>query len=121
MKVVLTVVAVVMSLVGFAQDNAKELQQITSNYSVNDRITQEMSNDDLRSEFMNNFFKIELADLILTNDIKGLKSIENEGKNSIHAVENKLVKSNQSIISDIAIRTTAEMRASLHSTEEIIA
>jgi len=120
-KLALTILVVAVGFVGFAQNSVEIPQKLKDAISVpNDqvefRMTSEMSNDDIRLEFINNYFKLELADLVI-------KNTENEMQH-IEVVEDTNDDSNVSdriFTSDLAIRTTIDMRPSLNSMEEITA
>jgi len=116
-KVILTIAVLAIGFIGFAQDNSNSLQEskyvTTSNGSVVFRMTEDMNDDEIRVEFMNNFFKIELSDLVVD---------QNESSDKAqHSLKDESNMSGQIITSDLAIRTTIEMRPTLYSAEEITA
>ncbi|HHC80454.1 MAG TPA: hypothetical protein ENK46_11270 [Flavobacteriia bacterium] len=113
-KVILTVVIAAIGFVGFSQES-KSVTAVPSR-PLDLRITDDMNNDDLRTEFTNNFFKIEMSDIRIEESAASQKNNDflkdaDKGNASTH----------QLIISDIAIRTTEEMRGSLQSIAEIVA
>jgi len=124
-KVILTVVVLVVGFAGFAQENANTTEEskyvTTSNGSVLFRMTDDMTNDEIRLEFINNFFKIELSDLVIGDEES--QSIDQEKFNdkAVHRIKDESNMSNKIITSDLAIRTTLDMRPSLYSTEQITA
>jgi hypothetical protein len=124
-KVILTLVVLAIGFVGFAQDNASKLQEskyvTTSNGSIVFRMTDDMTDDEIRLEFINNFFKIEMSDLVINQNASLSKSQENSSIETNHSIKDESSMLNQIITSDLAIRTTIEMRPSLYSAEEITA
>ncbi len=124
-KVILTIVVVLVGFIGFAQDKADTSKQskyvTTSNGLVVFRMTDEMTDDEIRVEFINNFFKIELSDLVLNQNGSLSKNQDNTFDEAEHSIKDEFNISNQIITSDLAIRTTIEMRPSVYSAEEITA
>ncbi|MCF6347718.1 MAG: hypothetical protein L3J20_05385 [Flavobacteriaceae bacterium] len=124
-KVILTVLVLAIGFVGFAQDKTNKPQQskyvTTSNGSVIFRMTDDMSDDEIKLEFINNFFKIEMSDLIINQKKSLSKNQDNLSIETKHSIKDESSMLDQIIISDLAIRTTTEMRASLYLTEEITA
>jgi len=124
-KVILTIVVLVIGFIGFAQDNVNALQQskyvTTSNGSVVFRMTDDMTDDEIRSEFINNFFKIELSDLVINQRTSLLKNQDEQSIETKHSIKDESEMSNKIITSDLAIRTTIKMRPSLYLTDEITA
>ena len=122
-KVILVTVVFVFGFIGFAQETAITSQQLKGsstafNHVLDSKMFDDMTSDDLTSEFVNNFFKIELSDVQINNqeDISNQKS-----EFSKVNLTNTKDMMNEFIISDIAVRTTTEMRPSLQSVREIIA
>ena len=121
-KVILTVIAVVVGFIGFAQDNANTSNQDENiNTLVDFRMTNSMDKSEVELELINNFFKIELSDLMQNDDLYFSKNSDKKVDNSILSKESKEAMANGFTISDIAVRTTINMRPSLYSTEEITA
>ncbi len=124
-KVILTIAVLVIGFIGFAQDNVNKLEQskyvTTSNGSVVFRMTDDMSDDEIRLEFINNFFKIEMSDLVIDQKSSLSKGQENSSIEAKHSIKDESSMLDQVITSDLAIRTTIEMRPSLYSPEEITA
>ncbi len=116
-KVILTIVLSFIGAVTFAQ----EFKNVTSKpiKPVVLRITDSMSTDDISLELINNFYKIELSD-VATN--KKNYTPKNKKYNEVNLSTKKDTDdSNYQIILDLAVRTTDEMRGSLHSLEETVA
>jgi hypothetical protein len=124
-KVILTLVVLAIGFIGFAQDNTSKPQQskyvTTSNGSVVFRMTDDMTDDEIRLEFINNFFKIEMSDLVINQNASLSKSQDKLYADTKHSIKDESNMLNQIITSDLAIRTTIEMRPSLYSSEEITA
>jgi len=124
-KVILTIVILAIGFVGFAQDNVNALQQskyvTTSNGSVVFRMTDDMTDSEIRSEFINNFFKIELSDLVINQKTSLSKKQDKQFNEVKHSIKDESKMLDQIITSDLAIRTTIKMRPSLYLTDEITA
>jgi len=124
-KVILTIAVLVIGFIGFAQDNTSKLEQskyvTTSNGSVVFRMTDDMSDDEIKLEFINNFFKIEMSDLVIGQKSPLSKGQENSSIETKHSIKDESSMLDQIITSDLAIRTTIEMRPSLYSSEETTA
>jgi len=120
-KLVLAILVVTVGFVGYAQNGVEIPQKLKDainvpNDQVEFRMTSDMSNDDIKLEFINNYFKLELADLVIKNTENAMQNQE--------VVEDTSDESNVSgriFTSDLAIRTTIDMRPSLNSMEEITA
>ncbi len=124
-KVILTIAVLAIGFIGFAQDNTNIVQQskyvTTSNGSVVFRMTDDMSDNEIRTEFMNNFFKVELSDLVINQKTSSSENQDDSIDKAIHSIIDESNMSDKIITSDLAIRTTIEMRPSLYLTEEITA
>ena len=120
-KLVLAILVVAVGFVGYAQNSVEIPQKLKDainihNDQVEFRMTSEMSNDDIRLEFINNYFKLELADLVIKNTENAMQN-----KESVEDTRDDSNVTERIFTSDLAIRTTIDMRPSLNSMEEIAA
>lgn len=108
-KVILTVLVFIVTSVGYAQlktvSEAVFSPPIQSSTEIL-RITDDMSKNDIELELINNFYKLELADVIVNHNYQVSKTEQ--------FIQNESVNSNYKVISDVTVRTTREMRSSLH-------
>ncbi len=108
-KTILTIVFGLVTVITFAQENTRVPQKNISTPYVVLRITNEISTGDLELELINNFYKIELADLAIAEET-GYTEVDFNTKNdeSYH------------LILDVTVRTTNDMRSAIESTEEFV-
>ena len=130
-KVVLTIAAVVIGFIGFAQDNAntsKRLKYVTTapDGSVAMTITDDTAKDNLKLESANNFYRYEIIDpttgeAIYASKNKGKECMIDKNKIASGTYNLRLYTSNFVITSKIAISGTRKLRESLQATEDIVA
>ena len=108
-KVILTIVLGLVATITFAQESTRTPQKnITTPYVVL-RITNEISTGDLELELINNFYKIELADLAIAKETEYTEvDFNTKNDESYH------------LILDVTVRTTNDMRSAIESTEEFV-
>ncbi len=123
-KLILTIALSFIGVATFAQNNTNTPQQ--SKNSTNRlvkpillRITDDISNDDIGLELINNFYKIELSDITTSKKVKTIKKQRKQLKKAEHNSKEETATSNYTIILDLAVRTTNDMRPSIYYAEEI--
>ncbi len=117
-QLILTVLVLAFTCLGFAQKRmvAETIFSPAIQNSIEVlRITDDMSIEDIELELINNFYKLELSDIVIGSATQLTRA--GEMSKTDQFFEDVSVNTNYKVISDVAVRTTGEMRSSVYSAD----